>query len=44
MKPLLDVQDLAVSFDTYAGKVKAVTGISLQVVPGEAVGIVGKSG
>jgi oligopeptide transport system ATP-binding protein len=44
MKPLLDVQDLAVSFDTYAGNVKAVSGISFQVFPGEAVGIVGESG
>jgi oligopeptide transport system ATP-binding protein len=44
MNPLLDVQDLTVSFDTYAGKVKAVTGINFQVFPGEAVGIVGESG
>ncbi|HWR45307.1 ABC transporter ATP-binding protein [Sporomusa sp.] len=44
MKPLLDVQELAVSFDTYAGEVKAVDSISFQVFPGEAVGIVGESG
>lgn len=44
MNPLLDVQELAVSFDTYAGEVKAVDQISFQVFPGEAVGIVGESG
>lgn len=44
MNPLLDVQELAVSFDTYAGEVKAVDHISFQVFPGEAVGIVGESG
>jgi len=44
MNPLLDVQELAVSFDTYAGQVKAVDKVSFQVFPGEAVGIVGESG
>jgi oligopeptide transport system ATP-binding protein len=44
MNPLLDVQELAVSFDTYAGEVKAVDRVSFQVFPGEAVGIVGESG
>ncbi|WP_425058955.1 Oligopeptide transport ATP-binding protein OppD [Sporomusa carbonis] len=44
MKPLLAVEELAVSFDTYAGEVKAVDQISFQVLPGEAVGIVGESG
>jgi oligopeptide transport system ATP-binding protein len=44
MDPLLDVQELAVSFDTYAGEVKAVDRVSFQVFPGEAVGIVGESG
>ena len=44
MNPLLDVQELTVSFDTYAGEVKAVDQISFQVFPGEAIGIVGESG
>lgn len=44
MKPLLDIQDLAIDFDTKAGIVQAVDGISFQVFPGEIVGIVGESG
>jgi oligopeptide transport system ATP-binding protein len=44
MNPLLSVEDLSVSFDTYAGEVKAVDHISFQVFSGEAVGIVGESG
>lgn len=44
MKPLLDIQELAVSFATYAGEVKAVDHVSFQIFPGEAVGIVGESG
>jgi oligopeptide transport system ATP-binding protein len=44
MNPLLDVQNLSVSFDTYAGEVKAVDNINFQVLSGEAVGIVGESG
>lgn len=44
MNPLLDVQDLAVSFATYAGEVKAVNRISFHICQGEAVGLVGESG
>lgn len=44
MNPLLEVQQLSVSFDTYAGEVKAASQVSFQVFPGEAVGIVGESG
>lgn len=44
MNPLLVVQELSVSFDTYAGEVKAINGVSFQVFPGEAIGIVGESG
>jgi len=41
---LLDVKDLHVSFDTYAGEVKAVRGVSFHVSKGETLAIVGESG
>lgn len=41
---ILDVKDLRVSFDTYAGEVKAVRGVSFHVNKGEALAIVGESG
>jgi oligopeptide transport system ATP-binding protein len=44
MDSLLEVQNLSVSFDTYAGEVKAVQEVSFSVLPGEAIGIVGESG
>ncbi|NBI07230.1 ABC transporter ATP-binding protein [Senegalia massiliensis] len=43
-KTLIDVKDLRVSFDTYAGEVQAVRGVSFYVNKGEAVAIVGESG
>ncbi len=42
--PLLAVQDLSVEFDTDAGPVSAVDGVSLQVRRGQTVAIVGESG
>lgn len=41
---LLQVNDLHVSFKTYAGEVQAVRGITFDVNKGECVGIVGESG
>jgi peptide/nickel transport system ATP-binding protein len=44
MKPLLDIRNLKVNFGANAEKVNVVYDISLQVNPGEVVGIVGESG
>ena len=41
---LLDVQDLHVSFDTHAGEVRAVRGVSFWLDAGETLSIVGESG
>jgi oligopeptide transport system ATP-binding protein len=44
MEKILEVNDLQVSFDTYAGEVKAVRGVSFDLYKGECIGIVGESG
>jgi peptide/nickel transport system ATP-binding protein/oligopeptide transport system ATP-binding protein len=43
-EPLLDVQDLQVSFATEDGLVRAVDGVSFTLERGEVVAIVGESG
>ena len=41
---ILEVKDLRVSFDTYAGEVQAVRGVSFHLNKAEAIAIVGESG
>lgn len=42
--PLLDIKDLTVRFHTSDGIVKAVNGVSYQLLEGETLGVVGESG
>ncbi|MEV8567298.1 ABC transporter ATP-binding protein [Streptomyces sp. NPDC051322] len=42
--PLLELEDLAVTFTTESGEVPAVRGVSLHVAPGETLALVGESG
>ncbi|PHA01436.1 peptide ABC transporter ATP-binding protein [Bacillus pseudomycoides] len=44
MKTLLEVKDLHVSFDTHAGEVQAVRGVTFELKKGETLAIVGESG
>lgn len=43
-QPLLAVDDLAIHYQTGAGPVQAVDGVSFALRPGEALGLVGESG
>ncbi|PYI69502.1 ABC transporter ATP-binding protein [Arthrobacter livingstonensis] len=42
--PLLEIRDLAITFDTQNGPVNAVRNAHLTILPGETVAIVGESG
>ncbi len=42
--PVLDVDDLRVWYGTARGAIQAVDGVSLQLFPGETLGLVGESG
>lgn len=42
--PILSVKDLHIRFNTYAGTVHAVNGITFDIRPGEMFGLVGESG
>ena len=44
MADVLKIENLHVSFDTYAGEVHAVRGVSLHVGEGEVLAVVGESG
>src|SRR5260370_8355320 len=42
--PLLEVRDLSVEFRLQGGAARALDGVSLEVRPGEMLGVVGESG
>ena len=43
-QPILEIENLSISFFTRRGEIPAVMDFSCSVMPGEAMGIVGESG
>lgn len=43
-EPILSIDDLHIQFATQRGALRAVNGISLEIIPGEIFGIVGETG
>ncbi len=44
VKPILEVRNLHVSYDTVRGPIQAVRGLSFQLMPNEVLGLAGESG
>lgn len=44
MEKVLEIKDLQISFQTFAGKVRAIRGVSFDLYKGETLAIVGESG
>ena len=44
MEKVLEVKNLEISFDTFAGKVQAIRDVSFELYKGETLAIVGESG
>jgi len=44
MTPILEIRNLAISFDTEEGEIPAVNDVSLKVFPGKTLGLVGETG
>ncbi|KQT86128.1 ABC transporter ATP-binding protein [Aurantimonas sp. Leaf443] len=42
--PLLSIEDLSVEFLSMAGRIRAVNGLTMQILPGRTVALVGESG
>ncbi len=43
-RPLLDISDLSIAFETPEGRALAVEGMDLTIARGESLGLVGESG
>jgi peptide/nickel transport system ATP-binding protein len=44
LEPILAIKDFSLEFATYRGAVQALSGVSVEVAPGEIVALVGESG